>query len=211
MSEGKKSFFEKFKKLLGKILPDKDAKRVAALTCEGCGRLIQFADKEEYGKYVTFTVLSTDYKSKEVAPSQPPEKGKNVQIKARLRQFKTVEIEYTCPDCGKKTKIQYCFMTAETFKEVVVDYVQSGVRMIDLKQEVQEAMDHIEEAHDTFHSINHPEYNPKTKSKGKICLITAKNFEHSCNKVFVTFKRSIEEAVECMFTRLDFNPRDIRK
>ncbi len=211
MAEEKKSFIDKIKELLGKILPDKDAKRIAALTCEGCGKLIQFENSEEYAKYVTFTVLNTELKATSNSPKQPPEKGTTVKASAQLQQYKTVEIEYTCPGCGKKTTIQYRFLTATTCKEAVVEYVKSGVKEIELSQDVSVAMDHIDEAEDTFHSINHPEYDPKKKSAGKICFITDKNFKRIANDCFVIFKRSIEEAVECMFTRLDFDPKQIKK
>lgn len=179
----------------------KAAKKFAALTCDGCGTMLDIKTEEEFGKYVSYEIVSDTTKFKLSHPSSNNGIVSSVLVTGEGNAV--VLVSFVCPHCGQTKTFKYSITPFRCQRE------QKNVRVPDLELVKARLEDSVRsvlalyESKDrknipyTIQSIHHPNY--ENRAKPQVGL--GPEFEG----VTIRYHRSIGEMVEGLFIRNELN------
>lgn len=141
--------------------------KFAALTCDGCGTMLDIKTEEEFGKYVSYQILSDTTKFKLSHPSS--NNGVVSSVQASGEGNAVLRVSFVCPHCGQTKSFQYSITPFKCQRE------QKNVRVPDLELVKTKLEDSVRkvlsvyESNDrakipyTIQSVYHPNYENRAK------------------------------------------------
>lgn len=175
--------------------------KFAALTCDGCGTMLDIKTEEEFGKYVSYDIVSDTTKFNLSHPSS--NNGIVSSVRATGEGNAVVLVSFVCPHCGQTKTFKYSITPFKCQRE------QKNVRVADLEliktrleDSVRKVLSVYESAERatlpyTIQSIHHPDY--ENRAKPQVGL------GPEIEGVTIRYHRSIGELVEGLFIRNELN------
>ena len=180
-------------------------KKFEALTCSNCSEMAIFKTKEEFEKYVTYSIIGG--KANYHGINHPSANNGIISyVEAKASATATVVISLTCPHCGAVKKLEYIitpFICSSKEEKIFVRDLE--LVKIRLEQSVKEVVEIFNDPlrHHlvpySIQSVNHPNY----ENRGKLQLPSSAYGYY--NGVEIKYHRDVEELVEGFFVHNELN------
>ena len=175
--------------------------KFAAMTCDGCGTMLDIKTKEDFSKYVSYQVLSDTTKFDLTHPSS--NNGVVSVVRATGEGRAVLRVSFVCPKCGQTKTFQYSITPFKCQRE------QKNVRVPDVelvKTRLEDSVRKILSMYETgdrtkipytIQSIHHPNYENRAKPQAGL--------GPELEGVTIRYHRDIDEMVEGLFIHNELN------
>jgi DNA-directed RNA polymerase subunit M/transcription elongation factor TFIIS len=179
--------------------------KFAALTCDSCGAMAKFENREDYVANVSYVVSETsDYN---VHVPKPDDKGVIHEISAKGTGYAKVTISLKCPGCGAVKTLEYSIQPfkceASEKKVLAKDAAVVKARLESAVKDMMEKYNDKEQRKSipyTIQSIYHPRYEERTKPQAG----NSDAFPF-VGGVKISYHRGVSEMVDGFFLENELN------
>lgn len=181
----------------------KAKKKFQALTCDGCGHLLDIDTVEQYKELVSYEILSEDCKWKLSHPASD-DKGIVSSVKCSGQSVAVLAVTFKCPECGATKTFKYQIEPFSCLAEQTKVHARDvEIVKMNLENKMKAVMDEYASGDRTkipytIHSVHHPDYENRSKPQ------LMNTYPH-VNGVRINYHREIEELVEGLFIHNELN------